>query len=124
VGVSAAATLLFLASLAGAVYLRGPSLPSLAFGVLCAVGALGLLDVLRRRVVLSRSELRIVSLWSQRVYPRETIVSVTGESGVGAAFRLTSGNWVKLPELGRNSQSVANTIRAWLKQTQSDSTKR
>jgi hypothetical protein len=119
IGASAGAALLFFAGFAGAMYLRGPGWPALAFGVLSIVGALGLMDVARRRVVLARAELRIVSIWSQRVYSRDTIASVTWESGVGVALKLVSGGWVKLPELGRNSQSVANTIRAWLKQTRS-----
>ena len=83
------------------------------------MGALGVLDVARRRIVLGRSELRIVSMWSQRVYSRDTIDKVTWEGGVGVSLKLATGGWVRLPELGRNSQSVANTIRAWLKQTRS-----
>jgi hypothetical protein len=118
-GVSAAAALLFFAGFVGAMYLRGPGWPALAFGALCLVGALGVLDVARRRIVLDRSELRIVSMWSQRVYSRDTIDSVTWEGGVGVSLKLTTGGWVTLPELGRNSQSVANTIRAWLRQTRS-----
>jgi len=120
VGASAAAALLFFAGLGGALYMRGPGWPAVAFGVLCLVGALGMLDVARRRIVLRRGEVRIVSMWSERVYSRETIDSVTWESGVGVALKLASGDWVRLPELGRNSQSVANTIRAWLKQTRSE----
>ena len=121
IGVSAAAAVLFLAGFVGALYLRAPGWSVLAFGGLCLVGALGVLDAARRRIVLGRTDLRILSMWSQRVYARDTIDSVTWEGGVGVSLKLTSGSWVRLPELGRNSQSVANTIRAWLKQTRSAS---
>jgi hypothetical protein len=119
IGASAAAALLFFAGFVGAMYLRGPGWAALAFGALCLVGVLGVLDVARRRIVLGRSELHIISMWSQRVYSRDTIDSVTWEVGVGVSLKLASGGWVRLPELGRNSQSVANTIRAWLRQTRS-----
>jgi hypothetical protein len=90
---------------------------SLGFAVLCVVGVLGVVDVVRRRVVLEPDRLSVVSLWSRQVYPRAEIDSVTWDAGVGVALKLVSGRWVRLPELGRNSQSVTNTIRAWLKRT-------
>jgi hypothetical protein len=119
IGASAASALLFLSGLSGSLYLRAPGWSSVAFAVLSVVGVLGVVDVARRRVVLTGTELRIISMWSQRVYARDTIASVKWEGGVGVALKLASGSWVRLPELGRNSQSVANTIRAWLKQTPS-----
>ena len=122
IGAAGAAALLFLVGFVGALYLRGPSLASLAFGALFIVGVLGVMDVTKRRVVLGSAELCIVSMWSQRVYPRETIASVKWEGGIGVALKLVAGNWVRLPELGRNSQSVANTIRAWLKHVRDERT--
>jgi hypothetical protein len=114
---AAIAALLFLAGLVGALLLGGVNRMALGFAGLCVVGALGVADVGTRRVVLSPDGLSVISIWSRRAYPRDGIDSVAWEGGIGVAVKLTSGGWVKLPELGRNSQSVSNMIRAWLKRT-------
>ncbi|HEX4984818.1 MAG TPA: hypothetical protein VFV71_01975 [Burkholderiales bacterium] len=59
----------------------------------------------------------ITSGFRRRRYARGELESVTWEAGSGVAIRTARGTWLKLPELGHNSQALANSIRAWLKRT-------
>lgn len=59
----------------------------------------------------------VVMRWGelQRV-PRAHIEKVTWEKGCGVAVWTKEKKWVKIPEIfGYNSQSMTNTIRAWVK---------
>jgi hypothetical protein len=104
--------------IAGAVYLWLYGGPPAAVAVLALIGLLaivGVVDAAVSRIALEADALRVVSLFSQKRYERRKIERVTWEKGSGSALQLTDGSWVKLPDLGRNSQSTSNTIRAWLK---------
>jgi hypothetical protein len=85
----------------------------------CLCGALWLLDLFMTRIVLSDQSIRIVSIldFVSRTVPRVNVDSVTWEKGCGASIRLRDGQWVRLPNVGRNAQGLTNTIRAWLKRT-------
>lgn len=59
----------------------------------------------------------VIKRWGelQRV-PRTKIQKVTWEKGCGVAVWTKDKKWVKIPEIfGYNSQSMTNTIRAWVK---------
>lgn len=45
---------------------------------------------------------------------RSEIEEVTWASGCGVSIRLSSGRWVAMPDVGRNSQSLCNSLRAWV----------
>ncbi|MFO1487627.1 MAG: hypothetical protein U1F65_04035 [Verrucomicrobiota bacterium] len=83
------------------------------------VGLLWLVDIFTQRIVLDTDGIRIVSLSDrQRLsIPRSEIESVTWEKGCGASLKLRDGKWVRLPSVGRNTQGLTNTIRAWLNKT-------
>ncbi len=108
----AAATLLFTA---GALRLQpagGVSFFLLAS--LAVLGGLALVDLALTRVTLAMDDLEIVTAWSRRRYRVDEIQSVKWERGARVALKLTSGSWVKLPELGRDSQALAHTLRRWV----------
>ena len=83
-------------------------------------GAFASVDVFFRRIVLHGDSMTIVAFldFISRTIPRTEIDSVTWERGCGASIKLTSGKWIGLPNVGRNTQGLTNTIRAWLKRTE------
>lgn len=85
-----------------------------------AVMVLGFLDLLTTRIVLKAEGMEVVSHFRRRFIPRADINSVTWERGSGVSLALTSGKWMRLPEIGRNSQAQVNSIRAWLKRAPMD----
>jgi hypothetical protein len=89
-----------------------------ALAVACAVLAgVGVADGLTTCVRLYSDSLVVTARFRRRTLPRADLESVTWEGGVGVSLRLKSGQWIKLPDVG-NSQSVTNSIRAWLKRSQ------
>lgn len=70
------------------------------------------------RIVLHGDSLEIHRLFSTRRFAASEIRRFKWEGGSGVAAELTQGGWAKLPELGFNFQSLANTLRAWLKNSQ------
>jgi hypothetical protein len=113
-----AANALFLGGAASTYAESGWTLTSIGFGVLSAVGVIGILELLLSRIVLQEDSLETYGLLSRRRYSASQIRSVKWEGGSGVALELSQGGWAKLPELGYNSQSLANTLRAWLKSCQ------
>lgn len=112
--------LFFLLCLSGAVFtfrVEGASL--LAYGLVgfSVLGTFAVAEVFRVRVALEENELVIWLGWRQRRYERSLVERVTWAAGSGVSVRLADGSWVQLPELGRNSQSHSNSIRAWIART-------
>jgi hypothetical protein len=108
------------ASIAGFVrfYIgQGVTTRTAAFGVVSAVLCAGVLDARLVRVVLRDDILEVVSLRARRSYRRAEIKSVRWQWGAGVALELTAGGWARLPEVGRDAQSLANSLRAWLKRS-------
>ena len=102
----------------GAVWMYrigGWSSTSVTLTLLCLISAGALVELAILRVSFSREVMKVVHLWSVRSLRRDDIRSVIWESGAGVSLKLANGEWFKLPELGLNSQGVANTLRAWLK---------
>lgn len=109
------AATLFVAGAVSSYHHSGWTWTSLGFAGLAVLGIAGVTEVASTRIVLTQDLLEAGSVWSRRRYPVAGITSVTWEGGVGVSVKLSSGGWAKLPELGYNSQSLANTLRAWLK---------
>jgi hypothetical protein len=108
------------------LYVIGTFLMSVRFGkiavaVYLVCGAFTLALVFRRRIVLSADGLSMVSDFRVRTIPRSEIENVTWEKGAGAHLKLRDGKCVRLPEVGLNAQALTNSIRAWLKRTESNS---
>jgi hypothetical protein len=90
---------------------------SLGLAGMLAVAVAGVVEVATSRVVLRDDALECGAVWSRRRIAAADIDSVTWERGAGVAVKLTNGAWAKLPELGYNSQGLANKLRAWLNRT-------
>ncbi len=88
---------------------------SVAFGLLSVLGVVAILELVASRIVLHADFLETHGLLSKRRYQASEIRSFKWEGGSGVAVELAQGGWAKLPELGYNSQSLVNTLRAWLK---------
>ena len=82
-----------------------------------AAAAYAFANTLFASVQLLEDSLVITSGLRKRRYARSELESVTWEAGSGVSIRTTTGSWLKLPELGHNSQGLCNSIRAWLKRT-------
>jgi hypothetical protein len=94
---------------------EGLSIATAGYGVLAILGVLGLVGAARCRIVLDSDTLEVVELWSRKRYARSDIEVVKFEWGSGVFLQVAGGGWTKLPELGRNAQGIANTVRAWRK---------
>jgi hypothetical protein len=105
----------FLVGAAAAYAQSGWSPTFIGFGLLSAVGLAAILELVLCRVVLQGDLLETRGLFHRRRYSASEIQSVKWEWGSGVVLELSGGGWGKLPELGYNSQSLANTLRAWLK---------
>jgi len=114
--VAAVASTLF----AYSILAKGLALQTWTLGAISAIAVAGLVEALVARVSLEERGIRVFSLHRRYFVPRADIESVTWEAGSTVALRLTSGAWVKLPDLGHNTQGIANSIRAWLQRAQSD----
>ncbi len=84
--------------------------------VFSLLGLVGVAEVLTTSVVLTESELEISRLLRKSTIARANIEEVTWAKGANVAVR-QDGEWVKLPEVGRNTQALCNSIRAWVKAT-------
>jgi hypothetical protein len=114
-GVVGGAEVLFLAGAAFSYSQSRWSWITLCFGALSALGSLAIVELATSRIVLADGRLETGSIWNRRRFSPAEIRSVKWESGGGVAIQLASGRWIKLPELGYNSQGLTNSIRAWLK---------
>jgi hypothetical protein len=116
-GLTAATCVLFVAGLVLTYRLHGVGWQSLAFAGLSVLGVAAIAESWLVRVSLRDDAVWITTLRGRRRVPRETIESVTWEKGGGVALRTAGGAWVKLPEMGFDSQGLTNSIRAWLRRT-------
>ena len=77
--------------------------------------AYALTESIRTRVLLGIDTLDVSRLSGRRLIRRRDIEEVTWKKGSGAAVRTKSKKWIKIPPIiGYNSQSMSNSIRAWL----------
>ena len=116
-GVALAAVLIFAAIGTFAFALPSPLWQRLAVLALNVIALLGIVDVAQRRLKLTHDGVFCVGNLRSKFVPRAQIDSVTWADGAGVSLKLVDGSWVHLPDLGRNSLALTNTIRAWLKRT-------
>ena len=109
------AALVFLAGAVLCFRAQGWSWMTLLFSALALVAMAGFLDTLTARVELHPDHIVIVRNLRKATYPRATFARVTWGKGVPVSLQSTSGDWVKLPGVGRTAPGLANTLRAWIK---------
>ena len=86
-----------------------------AVGVFFLVfGVAGFIDVMVSRIVLDEGEIRVISLVRTRKYRRGDFESAKVDGGA-VCLKRRDGGWLVLPDTGRNSLAVRNTIHAWIK---------
>jgi hypothetical protein len=112
--VVAATAVLFVAGLVFTYTSGGWTWVSLTFAGMATLALAGIVEVATSRVVLHADAIECGAIWSRRRIQAADIDSVRWERGGGVALKLAKGGWAKLPELGYNSQGLANTVRAWL----------
>ena len=83
--------------------------------LVAVVAGAGIFEVLTTGVALGESEMQVRQRGRFQTIARADIQTVTWESGCPVALLLQNGDWVKLPEVGRNTQALANSVRAWVK---------
>ena len=86
----------------------------IGFSIFCVAGVV---ETFFAYIVLEDTEIRFRETFRSTAIPKNEIKSVTWEAGCGVSLRLEDGTWVKVPDLGHNSQGLTNSIRSWLRDT-------
>jgi hypothetical protein len=86
--------------------------------VLVLFGVAGFIDVMVSRIELAEQEIRVISLVRTRRYPRADLESAKVDGGA-VCLKRRDGGWLVLPDTGRNTLAVRNTIHAWIKSSAS-----
>jgi len=115
VGLVCLASAVFVTGFAWSVVSDGVSLTTAVFFILSAMGLLGVFQVFTTSIRLDDDLLLITDGWRRRSYPRSSIQRVTWAKGCPASIEVEGLGWLDLPETGRGTQGVANSIRAWVK---------
>lgn len=90
-----------------------------ALGVFLIVfGISGFLDIIVSRIVIDEHEIHLISLVRHRRYPRTDFESAKVDGGT-VSLKKRAGGWLVLPDTGRNTLAVRNTIHAWIKSSDS-----
>ncbi len=81
------------------------------------LGVAGIVESFSGYIRLEDTEIRFRETFRITAIPKKDIMRVTWESGCGVSLLLSDGTWVKIPDLGHNSQGLTNSIRSWLNNT-------
>jgi hypothetical protein len=108
-----AATTLFFGVACALLYTQGLSRTAAISLLFPVAGVLAVYEVFSSRVVLGDNSIDVVSLLKRRSFERSQVAAVKSEGG-RVFVEVKGGGRVTLPELGRRSLSMSNSIRAWL----------
>ena len=81
------------------------------------LGVAGIVESFSGYIRLEDTEIRFRETFRITAIPKNDIMRVTWEAGCGVSLLLSDGTWVKIPDLGHNSQGLTNSIRSWLNNT-------
>ena len=87
-------------------------------------GVAGIIESFLAYIRLEETEIRFRETFRTTAIQKDDIEKVTWEAGCGVSLKLRDGQWVKVPDLGQNSQGLTNSIRAWLRIRQTPETGR
>lgn len=83
------------------------------FAFLCFIG---FVESTLTKVILTRDAIVMTKGTRRWSVAHQDIIKVTWEKGCPVTVQTKNEKWVKIPEIiGYNSQSMTNSIRAWLK---------
>ncbi len=105
-------------SIAAALYFyrqEGLTFLSAFFIGFSVFGIGGIVESFSAYILLDDTEIRFRETFRKTTHPKHDIEKVTWEAGCGVSLLLREGTWVKVPDLGQNSQGLTNSIRSWLK---------
>ncbi len=88
---------------------------ALALALFFLFAIAGIWETLTTRITLDDSSLHIKKWFRLTTISRAGLEEVTWGAGVGVSVRHRDGSWTQLPEVGRNSQALCNSVRAWVK---------
>ena len=88
---------------------------ALALALFTLFAVAGIWETLTTRITLDDSALQVKKWFRLTTISRADIEEVTWGAGVGVAVRHSDGSWTQLPEVGRDSQALCNSVRAWVK---------
>lgn len=83
-----------------------------------ALGVCGLLitiDMKFSYLKLTKKHMIYHSDFKNQSYKKSLIKKVTWQKGCGVSIQLNNDEWKDIPSFNQNSQSMTNSIRAWLK---------
>lgn len=115
--VGGAMLLFVLTAVVGIRLIRGHGFLVVASIGLALFSVVAFIDTLLARVVLYDDRLEIYANFRKRSYPRSMFKAVTYSKGSPVALEFSEGGWLDLPLVGSNSQSMVNTLRAWIKRS-------
>ena len=95
---------------------EGWSWGAVTLAVMVAVGLGAIVETLVLRIHLTNDALIVRDLRGTRSYARRDIAGIAEEKGTPPSLRLRDGRWVKLPSV---TNSLGNSVRAWLKSVDS-----
>lgn len=84
----------------------------IGFAILCFFG---FLESVTSYIILDENKIRFRKSFLITGIDREKIEKVTWEKGSGVAVLLKSGEWNRIPDMGHNSQGLANSLRSWIR---------
>lgn len=115
--VGGAMLLFVLAAAVGIRLIQGHEFLVVASIGLALFSVVAFIDTLLARVVLYDDRLEIYANFRKRSYPRSMFKAATYSKGSPVALEFREGGWLDLPLVGSNSQSMVNTLRAWIKRS-------
>ena len=89
---------------------------------LASVALAGAFDAFTSKVEIYPEHLVVVANLRRREYGRSQFVSVSAAKGVPITLQLQSGGNLELPPVGKNTQGMANSLRAWLRKSGANAT--
>ena len=104
----------FVGSAYGLFKQQGYSALTLLAFALVPLGLAALLESFSSVIQPEGASLIVRSGFKKKVYEKADIVNVKLDGG-SVIFEFKSGSFEKIPDLGRNSRAVFNTLRAWHK---------
>ena len=75
---------------------------------------LAFIDSLTAKIILLQDRLLVTSNFKTKVYYKSEVSQVKRDGG-SVFINLNDSNWIKIENIGGNTQSISNSIRAWLK---------
>ena len=94
----------------------------LATLAIAAVAVAGAIDAFTSKVEIYPEHLVVVANLRRRKYSRSQFVSVSSAKGVPITLQFQSGGNLELPPVGKNSQAMANSLRAWVRKSVANTT--